>query len=73
MLFINTWSQYGHLVSCMTILFLCLQITKSDIRPQVKWAVNLVIADIHFNLPQGFVWVPKRVFSDRADKLTGSV
>ena len=25
--------------------------------PQVKWAVNLVIADGHFNLSQGFVWV----------------
>ena len=38
-------------------LFLSLQITKADIRPQVKWAVNLAIADSHFNLPQGFVWV----------------
>ena len=39
----------------MTILFLNLQITRSDIKPQVKWAVNLVIADGHINLPQGFV------------------
>ena len=35
--------------------FLYLQITRADIRPQVKWAVNLVIADGHFNLPRGFV------------------
>ena len=25
-----------------------LQITRADIRPQVKWAVNLVSADGHF-------------------------
>ena len=23
----------------------------------VKWAVRMVIADCHFNLPRGFVWV----------------
>ena len=27
-------------------LFLCLQIARSDIRPHVKWAANLVIADV---------------------------
>ena len=37
--------------------FLRLQFTEADIRPQVKWAVNLEIADDHFNLPQAFVWV----------------
>ena len=41
----------------MTILFLNLQITRSDIRPHIKWAVSLMIAYGHFNLPQGFVWV----------------
>ena len=41
----------------MTILFLNLQITRSDIRPHMKWVVSLVIAYGHFNLPQGFVWV----------------
>ena len=40
-------------VSCMTILFLNLQITWSDI----KWVVSLVIVCGHFYLPQGFVWV----------------
>ena len=44
-------------MSCMTILFLYLQIIRSDIRPQIKLAVSLVIAYDHFNLPQGFVWV----------------
>ena len=41
----------------MTILFLNLQIVRSDIRPHIKWAVSLVIAYGHFNLPQGIVWV----------------
>ena len=31
-------------------LFLCLQISRSDIRPHVNWAVSLVIVDGHFNL-----------------------
>ena len=34
-----------------------LQITRSDIRPHIKWAVSLVITYGHFNLPQRFVWV----------------
>ena len=38
------------------IHFLYLQITRSDIGPHVKCAVNMVTADGH-NLPQGFVWV----------------
>ena len=41
----------------MTILFLTLQVTRSDIRLHIKLAVSLVIAYGHFNLPQGFVWV----------------
>ena len=57
MLFNDTWSQSGHSVSCMTILFLNLQIIRSDIRPHIKWVVSLVIAYGHFNLPLGFVWV----------------
>ena len=59
-LFNDTWSQYGQSVSCMTILFLNLQITRSDIRPYIKWAVSRVIAYGHFNLPRGlcgYVWV----------------
>ena len=35
--------------------FLNLQITRSDIRPHVKWGVSLVTAYDYFNLPQGFV------------------
>ena len=34
-----------------------LQITRSDIRPHIKWTVCLVIAYGHLNLPQGFVWI----------------
>ena len=34
-----------------------LHITKSDIRPQVKWAVSLMITNDHFTPYQGFVWV----------------
>ena len=43
-LFHDTWSQKGHSMSCMTILFLNLQITRSVIRPHIKWEVSLVIA-----------------------------
>ena len=41
----------------MTKLFLNLQISRSDIRPHIKWVVSLVIAYGHFNLSQGFVWI----------------
>ena len=42
--------------------FLCLQITRSDIRAHAKWAVSQVIADDHLNLPHimglcGCVWI----------------
>ena len=40
-------------VSCITIFFLSLRITRSDIRSQVNCAASLVIVDSHFNLPQG--------------------
>ena len=33
-----------------------LQITRSDIRPHIKWAVSLVIAYGQFNFPYGFMW-----------------
>ena len=36
-------------MSCMTILFLNLQITRCFIRPHIKWAISLVIAYGHFN------------------------
>ena len=55
-LFCDTLSQKGHLVSCMTILVPKLQITRSDI-PHIKWVVRLVTAYGHFNLPWGIVWV----------------
>ena len=43
-LFKDTWFQYGHSVSCMTIFFFInLQISRSDIRPHIKWAARLVI------------------------------
>ena len=62
-LFKDTWSQKGHLVSCtlsyyhLSYYFLCLPITRADVRLEVQWAVNLVIAEGHFNLPRKFVWV----------------
>ena len=52
-----TWSHWGHWVSCMTILFLNSQVTRSYIKTNIKWVVSLVTAYGHFNLPQGFVWV----------------
>ena len=57
MLLCDTLSQKGHLVSCMTILVPNLQITRSDIRPHIKWVVRLVTAYGHFNIPWGIVWV----------------
>ena len=44
-------------MSCMTILFLGLQITRSDIRPHIKWGISMVTEYDHFNLPQGIVSV----------------
>ena len=55
--FNDTWSQWGHSVACMTMLLLSMQITRSDIRSQVKQPVNPLNAYGHFNLPQEFVWV----------------
>ena len=34
--------------------FLNWQITRSDIRPDTKWAISLLIAYGYFNHPQGF-------------------
>ena len=53
----NIQWNVGSLSLC--ILISIRKSSKSDIRPQVKWADSLVIADGHFNLPQkGFVlWV----------------
>ena len=59
-LFNDTWSQYGHSVSCITILSLKLQIIRSDIRSHIKWAVSLVIGNGHFSFLQGlaclYIW-----------------
>ena len=42
---------------CMIILFQRLLITRPDIRPHVKWAVSLVIADGYLIfLTGGYVW-----------------
>ena len=58
LLFNDTWFQQGHSVSCMTILFqTILQITRSDNRPHIKWALSLVIACGHFDFCHGFVLV----------------
>ena len=52
----------------MTILWLyytillCLQITRSDIRPHIKWGVSLVIAYGYFNFPQ---WVNMSLYYPR--------
>ena len=43
----NTGAMYDH-------TFLCLQITRAYISPQVKWAVNLVIAYDDLDFPQWF-------------------
>ena len=48
-MFNDTWSQQGHLVLCITIFFLSLQIARFDIRPHITWTVSLVIAYCHLN------------------------
>ena len=50
-MFDDVWSQKGYLAPYMTSYFFNLQITRSDTRPHIKWAVSLLIADGHFNLP----------------------
>ena len=65
-------------VSCMTILYLNLLITRSDIRLHIKWTVSLVTAYGYFNLPQGlcgYVWVhhPRGVSLDEPCNLTRSI
>ena len=40
----------------MAILVPNLQITRSDIRPHIKWVVCLVIVYSHFNLPWRIAW-----------------
>ena len=42
-------------MSCMTLFISML--AKSPYKTTRKWAISLVIADGHFNLPQEFVWV----------------
>ena len=36
-LFNDTWSQFRHLLSCVTISLLWLQLTRIDIIPHVTW------------------------------------
>ena len=56
MLFNNTWSQIGHLVSCLTILFYpCTSPDKAY--GYTQSTVSLAIADGYLDLPRGFVWV----------------
>ena len=69
----DTWSQLGHSVSCMTILFLNLKIIRPDIRPHIKWAVSLVIAYVPVTLIlprdlRGYVWVNILTLSSRGGR-----
>ena len=59
-LFINTWFQLGHSVSCMTTLFPMFANHQTNIRSHVKSAVNLVNADSHLIFLRalcGYAWV----------------
>ena len=53
MLLNDAWPQERHSTSHS----LNFQINRSDQVPQVTCTVSLVIADHHFNLSQGFVWL----------------
>ena len=51
---LNKKVQYkGHSVLCMTIF---ISLVANHQRPQVKWAINLVIAHCHFNFPQACMY-----------------
>ena len=57
-----------HLVSIRTFgvmydhtLFLCLQITRADIRAAIKNDAKLLVGYLHFNLSHGFVWACTRL------------
>ena len=51
-LFNDTWSLQGHMLLCITILyFMFANHQIRHIEPQAKWAVSLVIANGHLNLP----------------------
>ena len=50
-LFNDIWSQQGHSVLCMAILFSLIAMTRSNIKPHNKMPVSLVIVDGHVNLP----------------------
>ena len=68
--FNDTWSQKGHSVSCMTILFYKqVQISRSDIKPHIKWAVSLVIlhmvTSIFLRALCGYIWVNMLALSPR--------
>ena len=59
-LFNDTWSQFRHLLSCMTISLLWLRFTRLDIRPHVTWAAGLLIVGGQFIFLRsfcGYVWV----------------
>ena len=51
--------------------FPSLQITTADIRPNIKWTVNQVTADGHFNLFGslcGYVWVNTHVITPKVQR-----
>ena len=53
--------------------FICLQIARSDIRPHVKWAVNLVIADDKYSssgicMCRAYVTIWANISSEKVDK-----
>ena len=61
-LFNDTWSQPGHsvLLYVWSLSFLYWNIMGSDIRPHVRWAVSLVIADGYLIFLRGlcgYVWL----------------
>ena len=50
--------MFNHTAALPWYASFSLQITKSDTRLQIKWAVSLAIADSHFYFSSGIcVWV----------------
>ena len=68
MRFNDTWSHYGHWVSCMTTQFYICWSPNPDTRLHIHWAVSLMTTNGHFSLPQEFVWVCVGSIMQKEDK-----
>ena len=72
-LFRDTWYHLRPSSVMYDDSLICFQIAKSDIRPHVKWAVSLVIADDKYSssgicMCRAYVTIRANISSEKADK-----